>query len=543
MQNRRTTIILGLVIGMIATPAVHAAHFIGLGDLPGGEYFSNAWAISSDGTTVVGGSRTERGREAYQWTPDMGSEGLGYLAEDNVTSFAYGVSSDGSVVVGFAAWEDWLAPPFKYTEAFRWTESDGMIGLGDLPGGIYGSSARAVSDDGSVIVGASIDREGWQHQAFRWTEQNGMKGLDVTQGLGDEFPWLDNDHNISSWALAVSGDGSTVAGATSGRVGSTPEMGGGTEVSVAWRWTEETGVVPIGGLSGATGTSVFNMTPDGSVMVGESGHEGNLISGATQPFVWREETGVVDLAGWNHDVFGSSWGISDDGSVIIGESWTDVDRSDRRPFIWTADSGVRDLPEVLLTDYGLGDAFAGWQLTFADAISGDGRTIAGTGINPDGNQEAWVAILEPSLQAGDTDQDLDFDQLDLVKVQQSAKYLSGQPATWGDGDWDGAPGGFAGSPPTGDGIFNQLDIVAALASGLYLAGPYEASGPADLGDASLLNDAIIAGLLAEGGEVASIDLAYVSVPEPSGLVVLATGLVAMAAIVRFRFQNGSLTER
>jgi hypothetical protein len=78
------------------------------------------------------------------------------------------------------------------------------------------------------------------------------------------------------------------------------------------------------------------------------------------------------------------------------------------------------------------------------------------------------------LQAGDADQDLDFDQLDLVRVQVAAKYLSGQSATWGEGDWNGAPGGNQGNPPDGDGMFNQLDIIAALAPGHYLTGPYGA---------------------------------------------------------------------
>ena len=80
------------------------------------------------------------------------------------------------------------------------------------------------------------------------------------------------------------------------------------------------------------------------------------------------------------------------------------------------------------------------------------------------------------LQAGDADQDLDFDQLDLVQVQIAAKYLTGQAATWGDGDWDGAPGGESGSPPAGNGFFDQLDIIGALAAGFYLTGPYGAIG-------------------------------------------------------------------
>jgi hypothetical protein len=80
----------------------------------------------------------------------------------------------------------------------------------------------------------------------------------------------------------------------------------------------------------------------------------------------------------------------------------------------------------------------------------------------------------PPLQAGDADRDLDFDQLDLVRVQVAAKYLTGRAATWGEGDWNGAPGGNAETPPAGDGLFNQVDIIKALGAGLYLTGKYAA---------------------------------------------------------------------
>jgi hypothetical protein len=83
----------------------------------------------------------------------------------------------------------------------------------------------------------------------------------------------------------------------------------------------------------------------------------------------------------------------------------------------------------------------------------------------------------PALQTGDADQDLDFDQLDLVRVQIAAKYLTGQPATWGQGDWNGAPAGSKGNPPAGNGRFDQLDIIAALEPGHYLRGPYAAVRP------------------------------------------------------------------
>ena len=88
-----------------------------------------------------------------------------------------------------------------------------------------------------------------------------------------------------------------------------------------------------------------------------------------------------------------------------------------------------------------------------------------------------VASRAAVLQAGDADQDLDFDQRDLVQVQVAAKYLTGEPATWGEGDWNGAPGGSPGNPPAGDGTFDQFDIIAAQQATIYLAGPYSAIQP------------------------------------------------------------------
>ena len=109
----------------------------------------------------------------------------------------------------------------------------------------------------------------------------------------------------------------------------------------------------------------------------------------------------------------------------------------------------------------------------------------------DGSDPGGVGGLAPRLQAGDADMDLDFDQLDLVRVQIAAKYLTGEAATWGDGDWNGAPGGEVGSPPDGDGSFNQLDIVSALSAGVYLTGPYAAiaaGGISGDGQTSLVYD-------------------------------------------------------
>ena len=127
--------------------------------------------------------------------------GLGDLPGGIFRSVAIDVSADGSTVVGWGA-------SAAGTEAFRWTSAGGMVGLGDLPGGSFGSSASGVSADGSTIVGASSGAAG--SEAFIWDATHGMRELDqllVDLGLGPV---------LNGWTLAqaaaVSDDGLTIVG-------------------------------------------------------------------------------------------------------------------------------------------------------------------------------------------------------------------------------------------------------------------------------------------------------------------------------------------
>ncbi len=82
------------------------------------------------------------------------------------SSGANGISADGTTIVGIARSDGG-------TEAFRWT--NGMVGLGDLPGGDFFSGANAISADGTVIVG--IDYSQLSGEAFLWTPDYGIRRL------------------------------------------------------------------------------------------------------------------------------------------------------------------------------------------------------------------------------------------------------------------------------------------------------------------------------------------------------------------------------
>jgi hypothetical protein len=76
--------------------------------------------------------------------------------------------------------------------------------------------------------------------------------------------------------------------------------------------------------------------------------------------------------------------------------------------------------------------------------------------------EQVVYDAASQLWEGDANGDGQFDQFDVIQVQQSAKYLSGEPATWEEGDWNR------------DGVFDEEDIVSALQTGRYLQEPMAA---------------------------------------------------------------------
>jgi probable HAF family extracellular repeat protein len=227
------------LMGILRGLAAHGqATFTPLGFLPG-TIESGANAVSFDGTVVVGNSKSANGAfEAFRWTNGEGMVGLGDLPGGSFFSTADGVSADGSVVVGKGS-------TANGSEAFRWTANGGIVGLGNLPGGARSSAATDVSHDGSIVIG-TVSFINAPFESFRWTAASGMVRLgELPMGAAIE----------GNEATGVSGDGSVVVG--------TAHDGSGTE---AFQWNASSNAFTfIGNLSNVNSvTSAGDISADGS---------------------------------------------------------------------------------------------------------------------------------------------------------------------------------------------------------------------------------------------------------------------------------------
>ena len=331
--------------------------------------------------------------------------GLGDLPGGSFSSSAYGISADGTVAVGTSN--------SSLNEAFRWTSGGGIEGLGNLG---YSSISWGVSADGGVVVGYS-NYSGSADQAFNWTSGGGMTGLGFLSGDG------------VSRATDVSADGSVVVG-----LSATDDFSSDDE---AFRWTSGGGMVGLGDLpGGGVFSRALAVSDDGNVVVGWSSSTNGF-----EAFMWTSGGGMVGLGDLAGGAFSSSASdISADGSTVVGQSqsalgneammWTsgggmvglgDLDgggyssraratsadgsvvvgvgnsAAGDEAFIWDETNGMQSL-KVLLERQGLD--LTGWVLREATGISSDGTTIVGWGTNPDGNGEAWLATTRNYIAPG-----------------------------------------------------------------------------------------------------------------------------------------------
>lgn len=162
----------GQVVGIVGTtagdhaflwtptsPNGAAGAMIDLGNLPGGNGTSQAFAINNAGS-VVGNSATETAQHAFLWTPGQNGGGtmidLGDLEGGNDLSFAYGINS-ANRVVGYSN-------SAESDHAFVWTSNDGMNDLNSLTDATGTkwtlSFAQGINNLGQIAGWGTFDPDG-----------------------------------------------------------------------------------------------------------------------------------------------------------------------------------------------------------------------------------------------------------------------------------------------------------------------------------------------------------------------------------------------
>jgi uncharacterized membrane protein len=408
-----------LLLTLPAIPALSALAqpaFTGIGDLAGGATASEAYGISADGTKVVGsGTPTDNLSRAVLWSAGT----LTVLTDASGVyrpAAARAIAANG-VIVGQAAGPGGLEA-FKYNTGganrFR------ALG-GTTPGGTVGSSALGVAASGSLVVGTR-ENAGGALEAVRWD------GPSIT-GLG----WLPGGSSESQ-ALGVSSDGSVIVGVSDTPAGSR---------AFALR---ASGMTPLESPGGGESEAVA-ASANGGVIVGSG-----TGPGYTHALRWTasgtDDLGVIP-GGFNYSI---ATGCSADGSTVVGRTSSPLGTL---ACVWYPGRGPM-LIQTVLANAGVASV-AGWELTTATGISADGSRVCGTGVNPAGLTEGWVATLPPAPPPacpadfnGDAFVDF-FDYADYVGCFESG---SCPPGTTADFNGDG----FAD-------FFDYADFVAAFESG------------------------------------------------------------------------------
>jgi probable HAF family extracellular repeat protein len=240
----------------------------------------------------------------------------------------------------------------EYKEGIVWTEATGTLSLGGLPGanpsikGSVLSDPRAVSADGSVVVGVAASSQN-HPAAFRWTRTDGMEAI-AEYGS----------------AIAVSADGAVVLGQQT-----QPAQRG-------FRWTRELGAVMFDPFPGSVTTSVFALSEDGGTVLGKSYWDGDS---AGSLFVWTEASGmrvVENLPGYRDCLAGPAL---THGMIVAGPCYDQSGRSE--PYLWVGQDGLRAM--------GPADMLGGHKPASAVAVTVDGSVAVGQTVAVPGESRVY----------------------------------------------------------------------------------------------------------------------------------------------------------
>lgn len=172
------------------------------------------------------------------------------------------------------------------------------------------------------------------------------------------------------------------------------------------------------------------VSPDGQTVVGSFTE-----FGLSKPFMWNAEDGRIDLEILNGFDSGGAFDVSNGGRRAVGLCL--FSGTGNTATMWDAGSSVQSVRAALIDG---GVAMSQWHLQSVTAMSDDGTVLVGFGINPDGQQEAWVATIPMPCAA-------DYDGNGIREVTDIFTFLTdwfaGVPAAYEFGGTPGVPAIFA----------------------------------------------------------------------------------------------------
>lgn len=198
-----------------------------------------------------------------------------------------------------------------------------FVPLTDLVPGAVVSSLSDVSNDGSTVIG-SYSLDGVTGRAFRWR-----------LGIGIEDLLRPNSEPINGGTVAVSADGTKILGVDS--------------AYGPFLWTENVGTHYLNLFPAGTVYDVFDLSADGSVVVGNVERKRpNALGDYYEAFRWTSASGITILNSIPASLDGHphAMAISDDGTTVVGtHDFLNPDHTGAAEyaFRWTTGSGTVSL--------------------------------------------------------------------------------------------------------------------------------------------------------------------------------------------------------
>jgi len=341
-----------ILASLILVDAAQAgtASFAGLGFLNASYPSSTNPYVNADGTVVAGTSNYDNGRsEAFRWTLSGGMVGLGFLQSKN-ESAAGAISGNGQVVGGSGGTNE------VNDGAFRWTDATGMEPINDQR---VAANIVGINRNGSVFTGDEI----------RW-----VKGTNRAEQLGEIG--APNGQNGFSLAAGIDSSGDYVVGYSS----TTTE---GQDEAYLWNG----GMAGLGFPPSDTMSFANGISGDSKTVVG---YGRPMTSGETTAFYWTTLSGIQPLsapAGLPYTVANA---VNEHGTIIVGCATANTEETDYQAIMWNNKGVPKTIASVAAAN---GLSTTGWTLTCATSVSASGKTIVGNGIDPDGYNEAWILQL------------------------------------------------------------------------------------------------------------------------------------------------------